>query len=478
MPKTKIRRRSKTAASPWGKAALIFVIILVGGLVLVGGVIGTIVWIKHHKSDKKDDFVDSPVTDPGDPPMPREPLTSVVPQFRGQDPLQPSPQMRQLLNELDFKDPGWRLGDLERARAEIPLERNGAVYALHCFDLMGERKFNENARFDFPAPHQTLSKDERKNLVDELGKFSSVIGQARKLARFPEGRFRLVWSTSVLDTKLKHLSYSAILSRILVYDGLRLAEKGDSEKCLDNIRALINLSHYYREEPGAIAVLTRIIGLGFAVNLLENLLARKTDLSDDSLADMESLLLKEIDWPDMYHVFRGERGWFHADLTNRTNGDVPWPGNPINDNDHRVWLSLMTRLVEWSRTPPKQPDPIFAQIESDILSSPENVRKIFIAASKIHLSVAKVHTRVRTAVAALRAERYRLKNGSWPKDLGADCPVDAWAGQPLKLAVQSQGITIYAVIDAPDSGGDFDRINKHEGATNIGFRLLDPDKRK
>ncbi len=475
MPKTKIRKRSKPTASPWGKAVLIFVIMLVGGLVLAGGVIGGIYWFKHHK---RDDLVDAQVTDPGDPPMPREPLTSVLPQFRGQDPLQASPEMRQLLNDLDLKDPGWRLADLERARPEIPLERNGAVYALHCFDLMGERKFDEKAKLDFPAPHESLSKAGRKNLADELGKFSSVIGQARKLARFPEGRFRLVWSVNVLDTKLPHTQHSATLSRILAYDGLRLAENGDSEKCLDDIRALINLSHYYREEPGAISVLVRIAGLALAMNLLENVLARKTDLSDDSLAAMESLLLKEIDWPDLYYIFRGERGWFHADLTNRTNGDVPWIGNPINDNDHRVWLGLMTRLVDWSRTPPQQPDPVFAQIETSIYAAPENVRKIFIAASKIHLSVARAHTRMRSAVAALRAERYRLKNGSWPKELGADSPVDAWAGQPLKLAVQPQGITIYALIDASDSGGDFDRINKKEGATNIGFRLLDRGRRK
>jgi hypothetical protein len=474
------RRRSKSAGFPWTKVIVIFVIVLFSGLVVTGGVIGAIVWIKHRKTDKNEKtevLVDAPVTDPGDPPVPRDPMTTVVPNYRGQDPLNASQQFRMLLNELDTKEPGWRLAEVERARPEVPPNRNGAIYVLHAFELMGTHHFNNDGKLKILAAHETMTSHDKKYLMDELTKCSSAVGQLRKLAKFPEGRFRVVWTSDPIDTKLTHLGAIARVAPVLYYDTLRLAEFGKADQCIDNVKALIHLARYVREEPTALAQMVRVAVLNYALGALENTLALKVSVSDDTLLSVQQLLEEDAKWPDRYNIFRGERAGFHCAFTNRANGDCPQNNVILTDNDHRVWLSLMTRLVNWSHQPPTQPDPVFNQIESDMRSAPEAVRKVFIASSKMHVAEAKIHTRLSAAVAALRVERYRLKNSAWPSDLGPNPPVDSWAGLPLKWAERQEGIAIYSAFNAPDSGGDFNMINGTSEKTNIGFRLLDPEKR-
>ena len=69
---------------------------------------------------------------------------------------------------------------------------------------------------------------------------------------------------------------------------------------------------------------------------------------------------------------------------------------------------------------------------------------------------------MRSAVAALAAERYRLKQGQWPKSLDAlvtagllkTVPLDPFDGEPLRLKRLPTGVVIYSVgPDRTDNGG-------------------------
>jgi hypothetical protein len=92
---------------------------------------------------------------------------------------------------------------------------------------------------------------------------------------------------------------------------------------------------------------------------------------------------------------------------------------------------------------------------------------------------------LRSAVAALAAERYRLAEGHWPESLDvlvplylAGVPTDPFDGQPLRLKQLPEGLVIYSVgVDRTDDGGSVSNEIHKPPATDIGFRLWDVSQR-
>jgi hypothetical protein len=92
---------------------------------------------------------------------------------------------------------------------------------------------------------------------------------------------------------------------------------------------------------------------------------------------------------------------------------------------------------------------------------------------------------LRSAVAALAAERYRWAEGHWPESLDVlvprylvAVPTDPFDGQPLRLKRLSEGLVIYSIgVDRTDDGGNVKRELNKPPATDIGFRLWDVTQR-
>lgn len=101
-----------------------------------------------------------------------------------------------------------------------------------------------------------------------------------------------------------------------------------------------------------------------------------------------------------------------------------------------------------------------------------------------------VHARtiaiLRSAEAALAAERFRLATGRFPGSLGElvptylqAVPIDPFTGTPLLLVAKDDGIVIYSVNDnGVDDGGRLIGADGQQQRPDIGFRLLAPDGRK
>jgi hypothetical protein len=86
--------------------------------------------------------------------------------------------------------------------------------------------------------------------------------------------------------------------------------------------------------------------------------------------------------------------------------------------------------------------------------------------------------RLRSSVAAIAVERYRLLTGDWPASLNViptailpEVPIDPFDGKPLKLARRPDGVTIYSVgRNGTDDGGS--------EKSDLVFRLFDPNQRR
>ena len=88
---------------------------------------------------------------------------------------------------------------------------------------------------------------------------------------------------------------------------------------------------------------------------------------------------------------------------------------------------------------------------------------------------------LRTAIAALAAERYRIDHGRWPESLEqlfpkyvAEVLRDPFVRGSLKLLKLPDGLFIYSVgYDCKDDGGKINpKIRTRDGA-DTGFRLWD-----
>ena len=93
--------------------------------------------------------------------------------------------------------------------------------------------------------------------------------------------------------------------------------------------------------------------------------------------------------------------------------------------------------------------------------------------------------KLRCAGAGLAAERFRLDNGRLPGSMGAlvpryldAVPIDPFNQQPVRLALNEDGIVIYSVgPDRTDDGGDVTTYDRKKGTPDRGFRLLKPHLR-
>jgi hypothetical protein len=93
---------------------------------------------------------------------------------------------------------------------------------------------------------------------------------------------------------------------------------------------------------------------------------------------------------------------------------------------------------------------------------------------------------IRTAVAALAAERFRLDHACWPESLDqltpkylSAVPNDPFIHGPLKFRKLSDGLFIYSVgFDGRDDGGKIDTQMRMRDGADLGFRLWDVPRRR
>jgi hypothetical protein len=424
-------------------------------------------------------------------------------------------EFREAVEEADRLDPGWRLADLEAARAVVPDEENSALQVMAASRLMPKNWFPppkesdeylENVLGEIP-PQQCLNEEQSQELAEELEKVSAAVLAARRLSEMPGGRYKLVWSNDAIFTLLPHLEEVGQIRRLLWFDTVHFIQQGNIDGALTSCRAILNVGRSIGDEPAVISQVTRFYCQWLALQSLERALAQGQP-SEASLARFQRLLQDESEQPLLLIAARGEGAIWHQFLKVRESGELDRAGESWHKNrrspeleemldkkkahsHHGACLKYLTEYVEIRKLP------FVEQLDRRQLCTmpPPQDCSTFFEGSTFFLegSIWELFTLgyghklalMRSALTALAVERYRLTNQRWPDRLDglvpgylSRIPTDPFDGQPLRYKRLDDGVVIYSVgADRKDDGGRLERIKIKEPDTDVGFQLWNPERR-
>src|SRR5262249_8526547 len=142
------------------------------------------------------------------------------------------------------------------------------------------------------------------------------------------------------------------------------------------------------------------------------------------------------------------------------------------------------RLRETARLPWPQRRAAIDAVEADAADAPEPTLQFDVR--KVALLCQEARAFGRSAVAAVAAERYRLRPGARPEAPAAlgperppEGPADPFDGQPLRYRRWPDGVAIYSVgADTSDDNGKLAEGYPPAAGTDLGFRLWDVPHRR
>jgi hypothetical protein len=290
------------------------------------------------------------------------------------------------------------------------------------------------------------------------------------------------------------------------------------ENAWSSNRALLNVGRAIGDEPLLISTFRRMASGESCVRSLERALAQGEFLAPQ-LEERQRALDEELAVPHILIGMRGERGGTNSFLSNIENDEIPllrtldnigrknprthttfW--EPFNEffafsmviRSHATLLDLETRVIEALKLPPKKRNEVLKEIDLSYLVESRKdksqilTRLLFPGVVKVGQVENRAHSKLACAIAALGAERFRLKKNRWPVSLEqivqAGCmrkvPIDQFDGNPLRFRRSKDGLVIYSI--GPEGSYDGkaldDLRNINESVVRVEFRLWDPAQRR
>ena len=420
-------------------------------------------------------------------------------------------ELAALYAEMDADDPHWRWPDLiANLPAPPPDDRNSAVQILKVRGPVARSTF---APVIFPKdvihpPNIRLPDKHAKALRAVFDKLDpALLEETRKLKDLPAGRFKIEPTENPHDPAYDYPIHLGILNvmRLLQHDAIRRADERDTEGAAESCQALLNIIQTINDAPGLMAYLIRAAGQSKAIGAIERTLGHG-EVSEPRLKQLQAALAHEAEFNGLYHNLRGERAMIHQLYAMVREGKVPLSklNQGMNANrgkfgwiydlfpssvlgDHAENLRGLNELVEASKRKDEAQAAAFAVLEKKMLNNPSPFAA---SAGPILGMVSSEHpiaqARLRCAVAAIAAERYRIANNRWPSSadelvksgLLKEIYNDPFDGQPLRWKRTATGIIIYSVgPDRTDNGGKLNRSGGQAPGTDIGFELWLPSFR-
>lgn len=421
--------------------------------------------------------------------------------------------LNNLTATLDLTDPGWRLEDIEAARADYPPERNAAVKVL-AVKALETKSQNLEQNLDsllWPLdPPKLLNEQQLDALRKLMAQSTAATAEARTMIGFPHGRHAIVWSPDWISTILK-CQDNRDANYLLKNDALMCAQNGDADGALRASHAQFHCGSSIGDEPMLISQLVRVACQASALYSLERVLAQGSP-SEDGLAAFQKRLEESDAEPLLWIACRGERAGLFRLLEYIRDGNMPRggfaaltgggvPGGTGGIDVMAILCRLpgflssqtvgciryMNGVVDIARQPPEEWTAKFAAIRQNANDLPVLAKLLAPATDKVAQAVQRSHAHQRCALVAIACERFRKKHDRWPNSLDElktagflkAIPNDPYVGGPLKFKRTAEGLLIYTTgLDSIDDGGKFDRQNPTGAGTDFGFGLWDADKRR
>jgi hypothetical protein len=427
-------------------------------------------------------------------------------------------ELQAVIAELDETDPGWRLEDIEAARKVIPDEENSALAVMRIAGKIpspaavspsSNRPKSWDERMSESSPEDELEPDVYWELRQELKGIEPLLKQARGLAQMKDGRFPITYASDFINTRLQHVQDAREVVYLLRKDLLVRLREHDIYGALESARASMAAGRSIGDEP---LLMSQLVRMGFSYEAARNVerVLAQGQASESALEPLQRLLTEEESAPHFLVALRGERAGCDVLLRALEEGKLPpgWlsgiPGgkssNPVSNAwesmtggvqarlAHPVILRMLTESIQTAQLPPEQQADGFENQEQQAKGSglPVLVRLLLPAVFRVGKSDIGRRATLRCAIVALAAERFRLANGRWPKDLAElvpaylqKVPLDPYDGKPIRLRAVPDGMHVYSIgRDRQDNGGAMDRRNPGATGQNIVFQLWNVDARR
>lgn len=422
------------------------------------------------------------------------------------------PELEKIIAELDQKEPGWRIEELEAKRKVLTPEENSALVISGSYKLLGNQeqkkplwelgKLPDIAAIK-SSPQQLLTPPSINLIKTTLGAFQPSLDEAKKVAKLPEGRFEITYAPNIANTILSPLDATGAITDLLTIDAFIQAQDGKSQQAMESTRAIFNIARSVGEIPFPISYQVRGRICAQSIRMLELTIALG-EPSKDSLSQFQSLLENEASFPMFLHIAKANRASNYAVLSSlKKDKDMIKNLKGIFDlkDDEAIatklvleeptilsWLlKYSNSLVAIANLP--QQDQQKAVTELALKLNEKNMLfvKLFTSPPKkiwetSHSNLAILNC----AITSLAMERYRITNSKWPRKLDelvpeylAKLPTDPFNGEPLLVGTILGGLVIYSVgPDLQDNNGLIDDSRPTKEGTDIGFRLWEVPKRR
>jgi hypothetical protein len=406
---------------------------------------------------------------------------------------------------LDADDPGWRLDQIQAARAKRfpPDDQNITKLAVKIkADTPAE--FEEFLRrADDPTPWLPERDFNRLPAAEKLADArktrtlcNDVIDRCLKLGTLTDGGVIPPPVPNPLNMSLEHTQRLRNAAALLSLNAVVLAADNDSAGAVASCRAGLNLVHGVNDEPTLIAMLVRVAVAAVAVQSTERVLGYTEPTA--GLAELQAELLREADEPILVHGVRGERAMMDAvfDYMQENPTAIPVGGLDVFGqlgvqafkarllDEQVIGLRFQTQYLDAARAPSHKWAERMRAVDVSDATGPL-IRLLLPATEKVALAVLRSRAQLRSLAAGVACERFRQANGRWPKELAEipkaildASPTDPYTGGPLKYKQLADGIVVYAAgEDKADDGGNLTYTNPKPGE-DVGARLWSPESRR
>ena len=425
--------------------------------------------------------------------------------------------------ELDEREPGWRLEDLEKNRRVVADVDNGALVVSDAFRRIPKELQNRDDEWEMPPPATRLWPETAKKINDDLTLLAEVIAESRKLVDCPFGRFEFSYGADCLVLNLKDQHKSTTIADLMQMDACAALERDRPERAVASIRTILILGRYFEDEPCVVSTLLRLSLQRKAVALLERTLAQGS-LGDADLASLQSTFADEAASPRLLLALKSERasmfGCFNyyaayeKPVSHLVRSFFRWPApepNPLDwiadlqarptFHSANAWqLRHLTEVIEAARLPgAARYDAIYRLSDACRAARPNGNRVVSLdfgmqfavmlvpGYERVAELDRKTNTQLDCATVAIAAERFRRKESRWPTSLDelvqtkllAVVPEDLFDGDRLRLRRADDGIVIHAVGPNGINRGDaLDRMEDYDpNCDRPEFRLWDVEHR-
>jgi hypothetical protein len=423
-------------------------------------------------------------------------------------------RLAEAIRQLDESEPGWTKDDLCAARNDRlpPEDRNS-------FRLVRETQLAFPPDYTNADPVRDLS-DRPSNCQlwpDELDAVNKLVADgepalavARRLADAAEGGRPMMMPEMPISADLTEVQHARGVVWALQWDALAAAHAGRPADAVQSSRAALGTARAIGDEPFVITQLVRIACAAIACRTAERVLGLCEP--SDGLAELQSELTREADFPRLYHSMRGERASIHqifllidAGGVGNAGGQAPggaggpglldrisnWPMRARLPDDHVCSLKMMTGYVEASRRPFEEQAAAFRAVPLPEDGDRRYMLTLLLtpAVSKIIDAGLRSRGELLAVAAGVACERYRRRTGRWPdsleaipKDILPAVPTDPFTGKPIAFRRLEDGIVVYSIgPDGRDDGGRFTDVAVTPGSPSsrdFGIRLWDADRRR